>query len=209
MVVSSTGATGIVVGLELVQRAVAARGGRPLAILDLALPRDIDPSVRELPGVTLVDLASLQQVLDNTEAGAGVEAARGIVTEEVAGFLAWQRSVRVAPTVVALRARADEVVAAELTRLAGRLPELDDRTTAEVQSAVRRAVAALLHTPTVRVKELTESPDGLTYADALRELFNLDGATETAPVEGSVSEALRGAGDRPLGRRAASAVDAR
>ncbi len=206
VVVSSTGATGIVVSLDVVQRAVAARGDRPLAILDLALPRDIDPSVHTLPGVTLVDLASLQQVLETTEAGADVEAARGIVTDEVAGFLAWQRSVRVAPTVVALRSRADEVVASELARLAGRLPELDDRTTAEVHSAVRRAVAALLHTPTVRVKELTESPDGLTYADALRELFGLDGATVPAPVveavEGSVTEALRGAGDRPLGRPA-------
>ena len=205
VVVSSTGATGVVVPIDLVQRAVAARGGRPLAILDLALPRDIDPAVRELPGVTLVDLASLQEVLATTEAGAGVEAARAIVVEEVGDFLAWQRAVRVAPTVVALRNRADDVVAVELARLATRLPELDERAAAEVQSAVRRAVAALLHTPTVRVKALAESPDGLTYADALRELFGLDGdATAAAAtpqaVEGSVGEALRGAGDRPLGR---------
>lgn len=207
VVVSSTGATGVVVPLELVRRAVAARAGRPLAILDLALPHDIDPAVRELDGVTLVDLASLQEQLAATEVGADVEAARAIVVDEVAGFLAWQRAVRVAPTVVALRSRADEVVAAELARLSTRLPDLDERAAAEVQSAVRRAVAALLHTPTVRVKELTESPDGLTYSDALRELFSLGDQSATGPVpsavEGTVTEALRGAGDRPLGRSVA------
>jgi len=203
VVVSSTGATGVVVPFELVQRAVAARDGRPLAVLDLALPRDIDPAVRELDGVTLVDLASLQEVLATTEAGAGVEAARAIVVDEVDGFLAWQRSVRVAPTVTALRSRADEVVANELQRLATRLPDLDERAAAEVQSAVRRAVAALLHTPTVRVKQLTESPDGLTYDGALRALFGLDGdVSEVAqePVAGSVRDALQVAGDRPLAR---------
>jgi len=206
VVVSSTGATGVVVPLELVQRAVAARGGRPLAILDLALPHDIDPAVRTLDGVTLVDLASLQEQLAHTEVGADVEAARAIVVAEVAGFLEWQRAVRVAPTVVALRSRADEVVAAELARLSSRLPDLDDRAVAEVHSAVRRAVAALLHTPTVRVKELTESPDGLTYSDALRELFSLGDPSASglvpSAVEGSVTEALRGAGDRPLWRSA-------
>ena len=203
VVVSSTGATGVVVSLELVQRAVAARGGRPLAVLDLALPRDIDPLVRELEGVTLVDLASLQEVLATTEAGAGVDAARAIVMDEVDSFLAWQRSVRVAPTVTALRARADEVVAAELARLATRLPELEERAAAEVQSAVRRAVAALLHTPTVRVKQLTEAPDGLTYDGALRALFGLDGEVSQVarePVAGSVRDALQVPGDRPLAR---------
>ena len=202
VVVSSTGATGVVVPFEVVRRAVAGRGGRPLAVLDLALPRDIDPAVRTLEGVTLVDLESLQAVLSSTEAGAGVAAARAIVVEEVGSFLAWQRSVRVAPTVTALRARADEVVEAELQRLATRLPQLDERAAQEVQSAVRRAVAALLHTPTVRVKQLTETPEGLTYDGALRMLFGLDaepsGATE--PLAGSVRDALQVAGDRPLAR---------
>jgi len=202
VVVSSTGATGVVVPFEVVRRAVAGRGGRPLAVLDLALPRDIDPAVRSLEGVTLVDLESLQAVLSSTEAGAGVAAARAIVVEEVGSFLAWQRSVRVAPTVTALRARADEVVEAELQRLATRLPQLDERAAQEVQSAVRRAVAALLHTPTVRVKQLTETPEGLTYDGALRMLFGLDaepsGATE--PLAGSVRDALQVAGDRPLAR---------
>ena len=174
VVVSSTGATGLVLTRDIVAKAVAGRGGRPLAFLDLALPRDIDPAVRDLPGVTLVDLESLQQVLAGTAAVAGVEATRAIVNEEVGEFLAWQRAARVAPTVVALRSRADEVVNAELSRLSSRLPELSDRDRTEVETTVRRVVQTLLHTPTVRVKELAEAPAGLSYAEALRELFGLD-----------------------------------
>jgi glutamyl-tRNA reductase len=179
VVVCSTGATGIVVTCEQVERALDKREGRPLAILDLALPRDVESGVRDLPGVTLVDLESLQQVLATTEAGADVEATRGIVTQEVGDFLAWQRAAKIAPTVVALRSRADEVVTAELTRLEGRL-DLDDAARAEVQATVRRVVDKLLHTPTVRVKELHEAPEGLSYADALRELFGLDRAAPAA-----------------------------
>jgi glutamyl-tRNA reductase len=187
VVVSCTGATGLVVPVDLVERAVKSRGGRPIALLDLALPRDVDPAVRELPGVMLVDLASLQEVLEKTETGADVEAARGIVHEEVAAFLAEQLASRVAPTVVALRSRADEVVAAELARLTGRVPNLDPAARAEVEQAVRRVVDKLLHTPTVRVKELTEAPEGLSYAEALHELFGLDrtvpAAVALAPIE--------------------------
>jgi len=180
VVVASTGATGLVVHREVVAEAVARRDGRPLAILDLALPRDVDPLVRTIPGVTLVDLEALQTALAGTDAGAGVEAARGIVTEEVGSFLTWQRVSRVAPTVVALRTKADEVVEAELTRLISRVPNLGDRERAEVEQTVRRVVQTLLHTPTVRVKELTEAPVGLSYAEALHELFGLDRAVPAA-----------------------------
>ncbi len=205
VVVSSTGSTGVVVPLELVARAVEARGGRPLAILDLALPRDLDPEVRALPGVTLVDLEALQEQLAATEAGADVAAARAIVTAEVREFLAWQRAASIAPTVVALRSRADAVVEAELGRLAGRLPGLEPAQSAEVQATVRRVVDKLLHTPTVRVKELPEAPEGLSYADALRELFGLDRAAPAAVaatpvgtvlVEGLVAEPAEGEAGR-------------
>ena len=180
VVVSSTGATGVVVPLELVSRAVHDRGGRPVAFLDLALPRDIDPAVRDLPGVTLVDLETLQSVLAATEAGAEVEAARSIVMAEVGGFLAWQRASRVAPTVAALRSRAAQVAEAELARLDARLPDLDEHIRAELAATVRRVVGTLLHTPTVRVKELAEAPAAGSYAEALRELFGLDRAAPAA-----------------------------
>jgi glutamyl-tRNA reductase len=180
IVVSCTGATGLVLDASTVERAMKVRDGRPIALLDIALPRDIEESVRELPGVTLIDLAALQEVLESSETGAEVDAARAIVTEEVGTFLAWQLASRVAPTVIALRSRADEVITAELGRLASRLPDLDDRARAELDVTVRRVVDKLLHTPTVRVKELTDAPEGLSYAEALRELFGLDRAAPAA-----------------------------
>ena len=170
LVVSSTGAAGVVVPAD----AVGPRD-RPLFVLDLALPRDVDPAVRGLPDVTLVDMEALQRRLGGPTAGTtDVEEVLAIVADEVAAFLGWQRSVRVAPTVTALRAKADALVAAELDRLAVRLPDLGEKERAEVAQAVRRVVEKLLHAPTVRVKELAESPGGDSYAEALRELFELD-----------------------------------
>jgi glutamyl-tRNA reductase len=174
VVVSSTGATGLVICRDLLARAVARRGGRPLALLDLALPRDVDPAVRDLPGVTLVDLEELALVLKDSQTGADVEAVRTIVAQEVGSFLAWQRASLVAPTVAALRARADQVVSAEVARLSGRVPDLSDHDRAEVQQALRRVVDKLLHTPTVRVKELADATGGVSYTEALQELFGLD-----------------------------------
>jgi len=173
IVVSSTASIGIQLGLETVQTAVLARGGHPLVLLDLALPRDIDPVVRELPGVTVVDIDGLREVLAEESTGRDLEAARAIVAEEVSVFLGWQRAVRVAPTVVALRTKADALVRGELERLAGRLPGLDEAVRHEVEDTIRRVVEKLIHAPTVRVKELAVDPGGDAYADALRELFEL------------------------------------
>ncbi|HEX8001366.1 MAG TPA: glutamyl-tRNA reductase [Mycobacteriales bacterium] len=173
VVVSSTGAAGVVIEHAHVATAVSLRGPRPLFFLDLALPRDVDPTVRGLPNVRLADLDALRAVLDTEPDGADLDECRRIVADEVAVFLGWQRAMRVAPTVVALRAKADALIEAELERLAGRV-ELDTKRRAEVEQAVRRVVEKLLHAPTVRVKELAEAPGGDHYAEALRELFGLD-----------------------------------
>jgi glutamyl-tRNA reductase len=174
LVISSTGATGLVITADTVEQAVRSRGGRPIYFLDLALPRDIDPAIRQLPGVGLADLDALRAVLDTEGEASDVDAVRRIVAEEVSVFLGWQRAMRVAPTVVALRSKADQVIEGELQRLTSRLPELGERERTEVDQAVRRVVDKLLHAPTVRVKELAESPGGDHYAEALRELFGLD-----------------------------------
>ncbi len=175
VIVSCTGAVGTVVPVEL----LAGPRERPVVALDLALPRDIDPAARLLPGITVIDLETLHGVLEDAEVAADVEAVRRIVTDEVGGYLARQRAGQVAPTVVALRERAQRVVDAELTRLLGRLPDADERTTREVRTAVERVVDKLLHTPTVRVKELAGTSGGESYAEVLRELFSLDpSATE-------------------------------
>ncbi|WP_166356247.1 glutamyl-tRNA reductase [Phytoactinopolyspora limicola] len=176
LLVSCTGAAGVVVPYDMVEAAVDARSGRPLGILDLALPHDVDTMVAHLPGVVLADLSALAEAQD-ADGGAvthDVEAVRSIVIEEVEAYSAARRVDRVAPTVVALRSMAAEVVEAELLRLDGRLPDLDDRSRLEVTATVRRVVDKLLHAPTVRVKELAAQPDGASYEDALRELFSLD-----------------------------------
>ena len=174
LVVSCTGAVGHVLDTEMLTAAVAGRPARPLVVLDLALPRDVDPAAHEVPGVTVVDLETLAGALATSEHAADVEATREIVVEEVAAFLGWQRAVSVAPTVVALRDMADSVVRAELVRLTGRLPDLDPHARAEIEQTVTRVVDKLLHAPTVRVKQLTEEPGGQSYADALNKLFGLD-----------------------------------
>jgi glutamyl-tRNA reductase len=124
-------------------------------------------------------------VLEGADVARDVDAARRLVTDEVGGFLARQRAERVAPTVVALRARAQEVVDAELARLRGRA-DLDERTAQEVAATVQRVVDKLLHAPTVRVKELAEAPGGDSYADVLRELFALDAAATEAVTRADV-----------------------
>jgi glutamyl-tRNA reductase len=171
LVVCCTGATEQVLGLP---ELTAAADGRPLVVLDLAMPRDTDPEIVGLPGVTLIDLSTLANVEATAGSPADVDAVRRIVAAEVANYATEQRAAQVAPTVVALRTMADDVVSAEMLRLEGRLPELDPRHREEIARSVRRVVDKLLHGPTVRVKELAGGPDGQAYATALRELFDLD-----------------------------------
>jgi glutamyl-tRNA reductase len=145
-----------------------------------------------LPGVTYIDLDALRSggaMVSDDEVAAAV----GIVAEELRDHLAELQRLAVAPTVTALRARASQVIDAELERLDGRLPGLDSGTRREVADAVRRAVEKMLHAPTVRVKELASTPGGDQYAAALRELFDLDPAAAESvtavrqpPPEGGV-----------------------
>jgi glutamyl-tRNA reductase len=182
VVISCTGAAGVVLGTAEIAAAVAKRSGeQPLGLLDLAMPRDVDAAVHGLSGVHLVDLETLAEAARTTDAGAlDVDAVRRIVGLEVDAFGAAQRAAAITPTVVALRAMASEVVSSELGRLDGRLPELDDRVRAELAQTVRRVVDKLLHSPTVRVKQLAGEPGGASYAEALRELFDLDPAAVRA-----------------------------
>jgi glutamyl-tRNA reductase len=127
LVVACTGAVGTVVSREAMAAVVVARDGRPLAVCDLGLPRDVDPGVAALPGVTVVDLVTLQARLAPRSHGAVVATAQELVAEEAQAYLAAQRSAEVTPTVTALRRRASEVIDAELLRLDSRLPEIEPR----------------------------------------------------------------------------------
>ncbi|UBU13874.1 glutamyl-tRNA reductase [Nonomuraea gerenzanensis] len=147
---------------------------RPAFLLDLALPHDIDPAVRAVPGVTLVDLETIQESGIGSREGDAVQSVRALVAEELRAYLDAERAAKVTPTVVALRSKAAGVVESELGRLLMRVPDLDERARDEVAMTVQRVVDKLLHEPTVRVKQLATCPGGDHYAEALRELFNLD-----------------------------------
>ncbi|MEU3556464.1 glutamyl-tRNA reductase [Streptomyces fragilis] len=160
-----------------------------LSVLDLAMPRDVDSAVHRLAGVRLVDIESLADASADAPMAADVGQVRRIVADEVAAFGAAQRAATITPTVVALRSMAAEVVAGEIARLEGRLPDLDAKQRQEITQTVRRVVDKLLHAPTVRVKQLAAEPGGAGYADALRTLFDLDPETVA-----SVSRADKAAG---------------
>jgi glutamyl-tRNA reductase len=198
VLVTCTGATGLVVGVDVVAGAMAGRI-RPLAVVDLALPRDVDPGVAALPGVHVVDLALLQGERASTPgrptagpvAADDIAAAHALVETETALLRAERQAAEVAPTVSALRTQAAEVVDAELLRLAGRLPDLDARARAEISRTVRRVVDKLLHEPTVRVKELAATSGETDYAGALRALFGLGIDTPVDAEDANLSEAVR------------------
>jgi glutamyl-tRNA reductase len=179
VLVTCTGARTLTIGMEDL-------AGTPVrGVVDLALPADVAPQVVER-GIRLVNLDRL--VTDQPDAASAeeVEAARALVREEVANFLGLRRAAQVAPTVVALRSMASDVVTNELRRLESRLPDLDDHEREQIQRSMRRIVDKLLHAPTVRVQELSSEPDTVDYAAALRELFALDPQTVAAVMSPEV-----------------------
>jgi glutamyl-tRNA reductase len=181
LVISCTGAAGLVITEAMVREAVARRATgaaehHPLVLLDLAMPRDVDPAVAAVAGVTVLAMDQLTGGEQAVIGAAGLSAVRAIIEEELAAYGVAVRAAQVTPTVVALRAKAATVVDAELARLEGRLSEhgLSGHALEEIARTVRRVVDKLLHAPTVRIKELASAPGGEDYAVALRVLFDLD-----------------------------------
>jgi glutamyl-tRNA reductase len=172
VLISCTGAAGVLIRPEDITSRRTSSG--PLAVVDLALPHDVDPAVGDLPGVHLIALSTLAAELQHTPGAGDVEGVRSIVAQELSSFLAARRSRSVTPTVVALRSMATGVVDRELERLRTRTPDMDEPTRAEVEKTLRRVAEKLLHQPTVRVKELANETGAVSYAAALAELFALD-----------------------------------
>jgi glutamyl-tRNA reductase len=196
LIISCTGAAGYVITRDLVSAALARRTAEnPLVVLDLAMPRDVEPAVAGLPGVVVIGMDLLSE--HGSAAGADdVAAVRAICEAELAAHRSAVDAARVAPTVVALRTKAATVVDAELARLAGRLSAdgLSAHALEEIAQTMRRVVDKLLHAPTVRVKELAGSPGGEDYAAALRVLFDLDPRAVEA-VTGAATDQTTGQED--------------
>ncbi len=181
LVVSCTGATGAIITDDVMAHVMTLRvSGMPLAVVDLALPRDVDPAVSALSDVSVIGLETLAASIHNGAALEDVAAVRSIVAEEVTAFVAARDAARVAPTLVALRTMATDVVAAELERLWSRREDLTLEQRAEIVRTVRRVADKLLHEPSVRIKQLAGRSPESSYADALAELFALDPAAVKA-----------------------------
>ncbi|HEX6678216.1 MAG TPA: glutamyl-tRNA reductase [Actinomycetes bacterium] len=180
LVVASTAAMSPTITTEVVADALARRAEAtprgPLVLLDLGVPRDVDPEVRALPGTFLADLDGLRAVLETEDDGrvAEIEQVRHLIDEESAAFMTWQREVRLGPTIRALRARAEETRRRELARASSRLAGLSEPERAAVEAVTRRLVNKLLHEPVVRGKALAAGPDGDLYARMLHELYAPD-----------------------------------
>ena len=193
LVITCTGAVGHVITRDDLARSAGRRAGRAQVVVDLALPRDVEPEntwPSPVPTATLIDLQLLGGMLEGRADAEQVTEVGHLVAGEVAAYLTRRMEKAVAPTVAALRARAADLVAAEMDRLDQRLPDLDDTTRAEVGLAVHRIVEKLLHTPTMRVKEFAIEGSGPDYAAALRELFDLepkDVANVSTPPKRSTS----------------------
>ena len=172
VVVSATGASGLVVSQETVAHALRKRKGRPLLLIDLAVPRDLDPAINVLEGCFLYDVDDLRAVVEETLSGRRGEAANAerILAEEAERFRDWHAALAVVPTIASLRALAEEIRDSELARAGGRLSERERR---HVESVTSQILAKLLHLPTVRMKEAAAAADGVVYADVVRHLFGL------------------------------------
>jgi glutamyl-tRNA reductase len=176
IVVSSTAAPGLVFGRAQVESGVRGRRGRPLFLIDIAVPRDLDPAINELEGCYLYDIDDLEAVVAEGLAGRRREAARAetLAAAEADHFREWQASREVVPAIASLRARAEEIRAGELARAEGRLGGLSEHERRTVESMTAQIVNKLLHLPTVRMKEAAATADGAAYVDAVEHLFGLD-----------------------------------
>ena len=179
LVVSSTGAPGTVVGLQVVEAARRRSGSRPLFLLDLGVPRDVDPAVGRLAGVEVADVDDLRDLVAREDRDE-VERVRAIVAEEVASFAAWRRAAEVAPVLQALYDRGERVRLGELARARGLLSRLSEDERAQLEALTRAIVAKLLHHAAVRAKELSADE----AARLLSDLFDLDVPKHGGPGPG-------------------------
>ncbi len=175
VMLTSTGATTTIIDRDDVEAVMAHRDGRPLLIVDVAVPRDVDPSVTTLPAVTLLDMDDLRTFaeLGIAERRREIATVQAIVDDEVERYFEAVAAREVAPLVAGLRERAETIRSAELERYAARLADLTPRERAAVEGLTKGIVNKLLHEPTVRLKDAAGTAKADRLADALRALFDL------------------------------------
>ncbi|MFQ5574776.1 MAG: glutamyl-tRNA reductase, partial [Terriglobia bacterium] len=180
IVISSTAAQGYIISQEMMSQVISKRRGRPIFLIDIAVPRDIDPKANKLERVFLYDIDDLEGVVKANVAEREKEARKvhTIIHSEVEAFTKWLHSLEVTPTIAALRQRADAIRDAEIDKVMGKLNGLSDRERNLIQALAGGIINKLLHTPIVKVKEATAQKDGYLYLESLRHLFDLEEADE-------------------------------
>ena len=176
IVISSTAAPRPIITREGMSKAMAARRNRPIFLIDIAVPRDIEPAVNELYNCYLYDIDDLQHVVDSNVAQREKEAAKAevIIERAVEDFVQWIASLEVVPTIAALKKKAQLICEMELEKALPRLGEIDDRQRNTINALTSGIINKLLHEPIVRIKELSGDKQGYVYTESLRELFGLD-----------------------------------
>jgi glutamyl-tRNA reductase len=184
IVVSATNSPHHIVEPDELRQEMEKREGRPLLIIDIAVPRDVDPACREIRGVTLHDVDDVQGIVERNASGREAEARRAesVLDAERARFERWLGALEVLPTVSALRDRADEIVRRVLAENESRWESLSEADRGRLGKMARAIASRMLHEPTLRMKRVAEDEDAYTYVHVLRELFGLD--ADTAPAQG-------------------------
>jgi glutamyl-tRNA reductase len=178
LLITATGAAEPSVPVEQVRAARAKTGGRPLFVLDLGMPPDVDPAVGRLAGITLVDLTALGRQLAERAVPDQIPQVRAIVAAEANAYTERQEQAAAAPVIAAMHAQIRQLADTELDRLHNRLPDLNEQQRAETAAAVHRILRKILHRPSVNAKEFATGPNGPVYLDALRVLFDLSGPAD-------------------------------
>jgi glutamyl-tRNA reductase len=179
IVLASTSSPHPIVGLEELELVMRERNGRPLLLIDIAVPRDIEPACSELPGVTLRDIDDLQEVLERnlSSRAADVPRAEEVIAEEIERFAAWLGALDVRPTIAALRERGEQIIEQVLAENAGRWQSASSADLARIEALARAITARLLHEPTIRLKTL-DAGRGHRSVELLRDLFGLQRTEE-------------------------------
>lgn len=176
IVITSTGAPHFIISKEDIQEVLVKRRHQPIFLIDIAVPRDVDPAVNDLASAYLYDIDDLESVVESNinERNKSAKEAEKIITTEVADFLAWRGTLEVVPTIAELRKAAEAIRLAELEKALSRIKGLDDVQMNAVNALTKGIINKLLHEPTVRLKESSRTKDGYLYVESLRQLFGLD-----------------------------------
>ncbi len=190
IVISSTAAQHCVIKCPDMHKVMDRRGGRAIMMIDIAVPRDIDPAVRKIPGVNLYDVDHLQNVVDANlaERRKAAVQAEGIIEEELNEFMCWVSTRFVVPTITALKKMGEEIKQRELHRAFNRLGDLDERQRKIISSLANSIVNQLLHNPVIKLKQTALSPEGHLYIEIAQNIFNLDVEGQRPQVKNITSE---------------------